>query len=74
MKKVVHQLVVLSSGEIRIPTDASEVTHGHHSPDQQIKIEVPANKKWLLVEIQVELAEASSDGIEAVTASRPPDV
>jgi hypothetical protein len=74
MKRVVHQLVVLADGEIRLPPEGGPVTHGHRSPDHQITIEMPANKKWLLVEMQVEVEEAGSEGTEAIGAWRPSDV
>jgi hypothetical protein len=61
MKKAVQQLVVMASGEVRIPT-GGEVTHGHRPPDEHIKIVVPADKRWLLVEVEVEVEEAQPSG------------
>jgi hypothetical protein len=62
MKKTVQQLVVMANGEVRIPT-GGQVTHGHRPPDEHIKIVVPANKRWLLVEVEVETEEARPPGI-----------
>jgi hypothetical protein len=60
VKKAVQHVVVMANGEVRVPPAGSEVTHGHRSPDEHIKIVMPANKRWLLVEIEVELEEAQS--------------
>ena len=57
MKKAIQQLVVMANGEVRIPT-GGEVAHGHRLPDEHIKIVVPAGKRWLLIEVEVELEEA----------------
>jgi hypothetical protein len=57
-KKHVQQLVVMASGEVRVPPMGSEVAHGHHPPDQHIKIVMPANKPWLLLEVEVQLENA----------------
>jgi hypothetical protein len=56
-KKTVQQLVVMASGEVRVPPMGSEVAHGHHAPDEHVRIVMPAGKKWLLVEVEVELEE-----------------
>jgi hypothetical protein len=47
----------MANGEVRIPT-GGEVAHGHMSADKHIKIVMPASKRWLLVEIEVESQEA----------------
>jgi hypothetical protein len=65
MKKAVQQLVVMASGEVRIP-DGGQVAHGHRPPDQHIKIVVPAGKRWLLVEVEVEIEEAPPSPIAGV--------
>lgn len=69
MKTAVQQLVVMANGEVRIPPSTAEVAHGHRPPDERIKIVVPANKPWLLVELEVELEEIESPGIKARTPS-----
>ena len=58
MKATVRQLVVMANGEVRIPPDTGKVAHGHRPPDERIKIVVPADKPWLLVELEVESEEA----------------
>ena len=63
MKTVVHQVVVMANGDVRIPEGTSEVGHGHRSPDTQVKIAMPANKSWILVEVEVELEEVESPSI-----------
>jgi hypothetical protein len=63
MKTTIRQLVVMANGEVRIPPSAGEVAHGHRSPDERIKIVMPADKQWLLVELEVELEEAESRGM-----------
>jgi hypothetical protein len=65
MKKAIQQLVVMADGEVRIPT-GGEVAHGHRPPDERIKIVVPASKRWVLVEVEVEVEEARSAGIAAL--------
>ena len=52
MKPTVHQLVVLANGFAFLGT--SQVGHGHRSPDHHVKIVMPANKNWLLVQLDVE--------------------
>ena len=44
MKKVVQQLVVLGTGEVRLPQGTGEVAHGHRSPDQHISIVMPPRR------------------------------
>ena len=64
MTRSVHQLVVLANGELRIPPQGpGQVAHGHRSPDEQIKIVVPANRTWVLVELEVEPEEAEPPSI-----------
>lgn len=58
MTTTVRQLVVMANGEVRIPPSTSEVAHGHVPPDERLKIVMPASKRWLLVELEVELEEA----------------
>ena len=53
-----QHLVVMASGEVRVPPMGSAVAHGHRAPDHHIKIVMPADKKWLLLEVQVELEQA----------------
>jgi hypothetical protein len=48
------QLVVLANGEIRVPESTGLVAHGHRDADQQIKIVMPANRNWVLVEVEVD--------------------
>jgi hypothetical protein len=57
-KKTVQQLVVMANGEVRVPPMGSEVAHGHHAPDEHIKIVMPANRPWLLLEVEVQLDDA----------------
>ena len=63
MNPTVHQLVVLANGELRIPDAKGQVTHGHRSPDHHIKIVMPANQNWLLVELEVEPEEVMPPSI-----------
>ncbi len=65
MKKVVHQLVVLGTGEVRLPEGKGKVAHGHRSPDQHITLVMPPKKNWLLVELQIEMEDADSPDIAA---------
>jgi hypothetical protein len=65
MKKAVKQLVVMADGDVRIPT-GGEVAHGHRHPDEHIKIVVPAGRRWVLVEVEVEIEEARPPGIAAL--------
>ncbi len=58
MKTSVRQLVVMADGEVRIPPSTGEVAHGHVLPDERLKLVMPATKRWLLVELEVELEEA----------------
>ena len=70
MKKVVHQLVVLGTGEVRLPEGTGKVAHGHRSPDQHVTIVLPPKKNWLLVELQIEVEDLdSTDG--AARAAQP---
>lgn len=55
-----QHLVVMASGEVRVPPMGSAVAHGHRAPDQHIKIVMPANRNWLLLEIEVEHEQAES--------------
>ena len=57
---VVRQLVVMADGDVRIPPSTGEVAHGHVSSDERIKIVMPAGKRWLLVELEVEFEEAEA--------------
>jgi hypothetical protein len=57
-----QHLVVMADGEVRVPPYGSAVAHGHKAPDQHIKIVMPANKSWLLLEVEVELEQAESPG------------
>jgi hypothetical protein len=58
MSTAVRQLVVMPNGAVRIPPITGEVAHGHVSPDERIKIVMPAGKRWLLVELEIEVEEA----------------
>jgi hypothetical protein len=60
MSTAVRQIVVMADGEVRIPPSTGEVAHGHVSPDERIKIVVPANKRWVLVELELEFDEAET--------------
>jgi hypothetical protein len=60
MKTAVRQLVVMANGEVRIPPSTGEVAHGHRPPDERIKIVMPADKRWLLVELEVEFEEVET--------------
>jgi hypothetical protein len=68
MSKAVQQLVVMADGELRIPA-GGQVAHGHRTPDEHIKIVVPANKRWLLVEVEVEVEEARPPGFAGLIQS-----
>jgi hypothetical protein len=68
MKKVVQQLVVLGTGEVRLPQGTGKVAHGHRSPDQHISIVMPPRKNWLLVELQIEVEDIDSPDITARAA------
>jgi len=65
-KKFVNELVIMSNGEVRSPNGTGAVAHGHKPADQKIKIVLPPGKNWLLVEVEVEVQEAETSGIEAV--------
>ena len=54
-RKHVQQLVVMASGEVRVPPMGSNVAHGHRPPDQHLKIVMPANKPWILLEVDVQV-------------------
>jgi hypothetical protein len=60
MSTAVRQLVVMANGEVRLPPGTAQVAHGHVSPDERLKIVMPAGKRWLLVELEVESAEAEA--------------
>jgi hypothetical protein len=62
MKTSIQQVVVMSTGEVRIPT-AGDVAHGHVPADEHIKITVPADRLWVLVEVEVEVEQAAEPGI-----------
>jgi hypothetical protein len=57
MTTAIRQLVVMADGEVRIPPGDSQVAHGHVPADQRLKIVMPADKRWLLVELQIEVGE-----------------
>jgi hypothetical protein len=59
MTTAVRQLVVMPNGELRIPPLMSEVAHGHVSPDERLRIVMPADKRWLLVELEIEVEETA---------------
>jgi hypothetical protein len=63
MKTTIRQLVVMANGEVRIPPSTGEVAHGHRSPDERIKIVMPANKRWILVELEIESEEVEPSAI-----------
>jgi hypothetical protein len=58
MKTETRQIVIMADGDVRIPPSTGPVAHGHRPPDEHIKITVPAGKRWLLVELELELEEA----------------
>lgn len=58
MKTEKRQIVIMADGDVRIPPSTGPVAHGHRPPDEHIKITVPAGKRWLLVELELELEEA----------------
>lgn len=64
-KTAVRQLVVMADGELRIPA-GGQVAHGHRPPDEHIKIVVPASKRWVLVEVEVEIDQAPPPAIAAL--------
>jgi hypothetical protein len=68
MKKVIQQVVVMANGEVRIPPEGN-VAHGHVPPDEHIKIKMPANKLWILVEVEVDLEQAEEPGIARLIPS-----
>jgi len=53
----------MADGEVRIPSGTGEIAHGHRPPDERIKIVMPASKRWLLVELEVELEEVEPPAI-----------
>jgi hypothetical protein len=55
MKAAFRQIVVMADGEVRILPSTGAVAYGHRPPDERIKIVVPADKRWLLVELELEL-------------------
>jgi hypothetical protein len=63
--KSIQQLVVMRDGEIRIPPRDALVAHGHRSPDQRLKITVPAGKPWMLVEVEVEFEQTEAPSAAA---------
>jgi len=60
MKTETRQIVIMADGDVRIPPSTGPVAHGHRPPDEHIKITVPAGKRWLLVELELELEEAEA--------------
>jgi hypothetical protein len=62
MKTKTRQIVIMADGDVRIPPSTGPVAHGHRPPDEHIKITVPAGKRWLLVELELELEEAEAPG------------
>jgi len=60
MKTATRQIVIMADGDVRIPPSTGPVAHGHRPPDEHIKITVPAGKRWLLVELELELEEAEA--------------
>jgi len=62
MKTATRQIVIMADGDVRIPPSTGPVAHGHRPPDEHIKITVPAGKRWLLVELELELEEAEVPG------------
>ena len=62
MKTATRQIVIMADGDVRIPPSTGPVAHGHRPPDEHIKITVPAGKRWLLVELELELEEAEAPG------------
>lgn len=58
MTTAVRQLVVMPDGEVRIPPLTAQVAHGHVPPDERLKVVIPASKRWLLVELEIEVQEA----------------
>ncbi|HEU5385624.1 MAG TPA: hypothetical protein VFV73_06960 [Streptosporangiaceae bacterium] len=62
MKTETRQIVIMADGDVRIPPSTGPVAHGHRPPDEHIKITVPAGKRWLLVELELELEEAEAPG------------
>ncbi len=65
MGTTTRQFVVMTNGDLRIPEGTSQVGHGHRTPDQKIKVVMPAEKHSVLVEVEVELEEPTSTGIVA---------
>jgi hypothetical protein len=77
MKSSIRQFVVLANGELRIPEGAGQVAHGHRPPDEHIKIVIPANKNWVLVEVEVEAEEPAVPSIDSIlrnvgSGTKPP--
>jgi hypothetical protein len=59
----------MADGDVRIPIDMSSVAHGHRAPDQVVTIVMPAQKNWLLIELEVQLADGSSATMTRVAKS-----